>query len=67
MIMTMMIHSFSCSDTEALFKGHCVERFQNIGCIARRKLKMLKVARTLQDLEVAPRNRLELLKGGQKN
>jgi len=58
-----MIVSFKCSDTEALSRGYRVKRFVNIESVARRKLRQLQIAATLQDLRVPPGNRLEALKG----
>lgn len=58
-----MIVSFSCSDTEALANGRRVRRFVGIESVARRKLRQLQIAGSLQDLRVPPGNRLEALKG----
>ncbi|MDP6040099.1 MAG: type II toxin-antitoxin system RelE/ParE family toxin [Candidatus Latescibacteria bacterium] len=57
-----MIVSFRCSDTEALANGRRVRRFSNIESVARRKLRQLQIADTLQDLRIPPGNRLEALK-----
>ncbi len=61
-----MIHSFACTDTEALFHSQVVSRFKNIERVARRKLLQLHAATELKSLKVPPGNRLEALKGGRK-
>lgn len=57
-----MIHSFLCSDTEALFLSKSVSRFKNIERVARRKLLQLHAVTRLEDLKIPPGNHLELLK-----
>ncbi len=61
-----MIHSFTCTDTEALFLSQDVPRFRNIERVARRKLLQLHAATELNSLRVPPGNRLEALKGAHK-
>ena len=61
-----MIYSFSCSDTEALFKSKTVPRFRNIERVARRKLLSLHAATMLASLKIPPGNQLEALKGNRK-
>ena len=61
-----MIHSFACSDTEALFHSLDVPRFRNIERVARRKLLQLHAATELNSLRVPPGNRLEALKHDRK-
>ena len=61
-----MIHSFSDSDTESLFRSKPVARFKNIERVARRKLLQLQAATELASLRVPPGNRLEELKGDRK-
>lgn len=61
-----MIVSFACSDTEALAGGRRIRRFQAIERIARRKLRQLEIAGSLEDLRVPPGNRLEALRGSRK-
>jgi proteic killer suppression protein len=56
-----MIKSFRNKDTEAIFNGEPVLKFQNIAGVARRKLRSIHQARTLRDLSL-PGNRLEALK-----
>lgn len=61
-----MIHSFACTDTEALFNSNAVRRFKNIERVARRKLLQLHAATDLASLKVPPGNQLEALKGNRK-
>jgi toxin HigB-1 len=59
-----VIVSFACGETEAIFRGRRSRRLpQDIQNTARRKLKYLHRARTLDDLRMPPGNRLEALKG----
>lgn len=58
-----MIVSFRDSDTETLASGKRVRRFASVEVVARRKLRQLEIAARLDDLRVAPGNRLEALKG----
>lgn len=61
-----MIHSFACSDTEALFHSQLVLRFRNIERVARRKLLQLHAATDVASLRIPPGNQLEALKGDRK-
>lgn len=61
-----MIRSFRCRDTRNLAQGQRVKRFQAFEAIARRKLRQLEIAATLDDLRVPPGNHLELLKGDRR-
>lgn len=61
-----MIRSFKGKDTERLFNDYRVRRFQAFETVARRKLKMLDDAVTLDDLWALRGNRLEALKGNRK-
>jgi len=59
-----MIVSFACRETENIWKGQRSRKLpSDIQQVARRKLRMLNNAHTVQDLRVPPRNRLEKLKG----
>jgi len=59
----VMIHSFNCKDTTALFHSQAVARFRQIERVARRKLLQLHATTELASLRVPPGNRLEALKG----
>lgn len=59
----MVIQSFRCRQTEALFQGKRSRRFVNIEVVAMRELAMLHRAATLDDLRIPPSNRLESLHG----
>ena len=61
-----MIRSFSCTETERLFRRDSVRRFRAIGRSALRKLDMLDAAPDIRTLSTLPGNRLERLKGDRK-
>ena len=61
-----MIRSFRCKETEKLFHRQQNRRFGNIGTVARRKLRMLDDAESLEDMAAVPGNRLEALGGDRK-
>ena len=61
-----MIVSFACSDTRELAEGLRVPRFRAFEKVARRKLRQLEIAGTLDDLRIPPGNRLEPLQGNRK-
>ena len=61
-----MIRSFRCGETQLLFGGKRVRRWQAFAKIAERKLLMLDAATALQDLASPPGNRLEALAGDRK-
>jgi proteic killer suppression protein len=59
-----VIESFSDSDTESIYRGLRVRKLPgDIQQRARRKLRMINQARTVQDLMIPPGNRLEQLQG----
>ena len=61
-----MIRSFRCKETEKLFHRQQNRKFGNIGNVARRKLRMLDDAESLEDMAAVPGNRLEALGGDRK-
>lgn len=61
-----VIVSFADRDAEALAGGRRVRRYLAIEKVARRKLRQLEIASSLEDLRVPPGNRLEALKGSRK-
>ena len=62
-----MILGFRDRETEAVWRGEVSRRLpREIQQVARRKLRMISNAKTLQDLRVPPANRLEPLKGERK-
>ena len=61
-----MIRSFRCKETEKLFHRQQNRKFGNIGTVARRKLRMLDDAESLEDMAAVPGNRLEALGGNRK-
>lgn len=59
-----MILSFSCKETEGVFSGQRSRKLPTeIHTRARRKLIQLHNAQTLNDMRIAPSNRLESLSG----
>lgn len=61
-----MIESFKDKDTESLAQGFRIRRFEAFEKAARRKLRQLEIAATLDDLRVPPGNRLEPLRGSRE-
>jgi len=59
-----MIRSFRDKQAEAVWLGQSSRKLPaDIQSVARRKLRMLNNAETLEDLRIPPANRLEALKG----
>lgn len=65
-LLFLMIGSFTCKDTEGLYKGKRIARFSASEAVAIRKLAQLNVAGRIDDLRVPPGNRLEALSGKRK-
>lgn len=62
-----MIRSFADREAEKVSAGTSSRRLPDgIQHVARRKLRMLNNAASLEDLRIPPANRLEALKGGRK-
>jgi toxin HigB-1 len=62
-----MIVSFRGKETELIFDGFVSRRLpQDMQAVARRKLRLIDVAETVDDLRIPPGNRLEALSGDRK-
>jgi proteic killer suppression protein len=62
-----VIHNFADKEAEKVWMGIVSRRLPaDIQNIARRKLRMLNSAATLEDMRIPPANRLEALKGDLK-
>ena len=62
-----MIKSFRGKEAERIWRGEISKRLpRSIQQTARRKLRMLNNAQTLEDLKAPPANRLEALKGDRR-
>ncbi|TWI11997.1 type II toxin-antitoxin system RelE/ParE family toxin [Aerolutibacter ruishenii] len=62
-----MIRNFADKEAEKVWGGTPSRRLPaDIQQVARRKLRMLNNAATLDDLRIPPANRLEALRGGRK-
>lgn len=62
-----MILDFKCKETEGIWQGRVSRRLPpDIQPTARRKLRILNNAKTLDDLRIPPANRLEALKGDRR-
>ena len=62
-----MIKSFADRETEKVWNGEFSSKLPNeIQPMARRKLRMINNAQTINDLRIPPANRLEKLKGNLK-
>lgn len=59
-----VIKSFLCKETASLWRGDVSRKLpRDIQQVARRKLRLLNNAQSLDDLRVPPNNRLEKLRG----
>jgi toxin HigB-1 len=58
-----VIKSFGDRDTQALYRGERVRRFEGFRAQAEKRLQILRRARSLEDLRGLPSNRLEALAG----
>jgi proteic killer suppression protein len=58
-----VIKSFADRDTQALYQGERVRRFDGFRDQAEKRLQILRRARSLRDLRGLPSNRLEALAG----
>lgn len=62
-----MIKSFADAETERVWQGDFSRRLpHDIQAVARRKLRMLNNAVSVEDLRVPPANRLEALRGNRQ-
>lgn len=62
-----MIQSFADKVTAAVFSGREVRRLpQEVQTAARRKLKLIDAASSIESLRIPPGNRLEALRGERK-
>jgi toxin HigB-1 len=61
-----MIQSFRDKETEALYDGQRVRRFERFRAQAERRLQILDCAVRLEDLLMLPSNRFEALSGNRK-
>ena len=58
-----MIRGFADKDTQALYEGSRVRRFEGFRAQAEKRLQILRRARSLDDQRGLPSNRLEALSG----
>ncbi len=66
-MLAFMITGFRDRETEKVWEGRFSRKLpRSIQAVARRKLRMLSNAHSLDDLRVPPANRLEALKGKRK-
>lgn len=61
-----MIKSFKNKDSEAIFAGSSVKKWLSFQNQIEKRLQILDMATTLEDLKNLPSNRFELLKGDRK-
>jgi proteic killer suppression protein len=64
--MNIMIQTFRCKDTQALYEGGTPKRFRAIADVAIRRLSALDAAVEIRDLKSPPGNRLESLAGDRR-
>jgi len=62
-MLSTMIKSFRCKDTEALYQGKRVRQFESCAAQAERRLEILDNAKAINDLMALPSNRFEALDG----
>jgi proteic killer suppression protein len=58
-----VIKSFADRDTQTLYEGKPVRRFEGFRAQAEKRLQILRRSRSLEDLRGLPSNRLEALSG----
>ncbi|TXT23580.1 MAG: proteic killer suppression protein [Gallionellaceae bacterium] len=58
-----MIKTFRSKDTEALYQGKRVRKFESCAAQAERRLEILDNAKSINDLMALPSNRFEALGG----
>jgi proteic killer suppression protein len=62
-----MIKDFKCKETGKIWRGIISTKLpRDIQQIARRKLRMINNAKSINDLKIPPNNRLEFLEGDRK-
>ena len=59
-----MVKSFRCKNTEALYQGKRVRKFESCAVQAEKRLEILDNAKSINDLMALPSNRFEALGGG---
>ena len=64
--MNIMIQTFRCKDTQALYEGGTPKRFGAVADVAIRRLTALDAAVEIRDLKSPPGNRLESLSGDRR-
>ena len=62
-MINLVIKTFRCKKTEALFNGKRVRQFAAFAAQAERRLEILDNAKSIQDLMALPSNRFEALRG----
>lgn len=61
-----MIRNFKCTDSQSLYEGNSVIKWQSIQRQAERRLQILDMATCIEDLKNLRSNRFEILKGKRK-